>query len=90
MKRWKTLKKEWLRDKKIAEEYGKLKPYFQLVSKLIEARLKKGLTQEEVAKRMQTKQSAIARLESGNANPTIAFLERYIEATGFKLIIQVK
>jgi len=90
MKNWKTLKKELLKNKKVAEEYKRLEPRYQLISELIEARVKKGLTQEQLAKKMGTKQSAIARLESGNANPSINFLEEMAAAIGSKLVVQVK
>lgn len=90
MKNWKTFKKELLQDKRVAQEYKKLEPHYQLISQLIEARIKRGLTQEELARKIGTRQSAIARLESGNANPTIAFLEKIAQAIGSRLIIQVR
>lgn len=90
MKDWKILKKELLKDKKVAAEYKKLEPRYRLISQLIEARTKKGLTQAQLAEKIGTKQSAIARVESGGANPSIAFLEKMTEALGTKLIIQVK
>jgi len=90
MKNWKTFKKELLKNPQVAREYKKLEPRYQLISQLIEARIKKGLTQEELAKRIGTKQSAIARVESGSVNPTISFLEKFVAAIGSKLIIQVR
>lgn len=90
MRNWKTLKKELLKNPQVAQEYKKLEPHYQLISQLIEARLKKGLTQKELAKKIGTKQSAIARLESGSANPTISFLEKIAQAIGSRLIIQVR
>lgn len=90
MKDWKTLKKELLKDKVVAKEYRKLATRYQLISDLIEARRKKGLTQEELAKKVGTKQSAIARIESGDTNPTILFLEKLASALDTKLTIQFK
>lgn len=90
MKSWRILKKELLKNKQVAKEYKRLEPRYQLISQLIEARIKKGLTQEELAKKVGTKQSAIARLESGSANPTISFLEKISRAVGSRLIIQVR
>lgn len=90
MKNWKDLKKELLKDKKVAKEYEELSPRYQFISELIEARIKKGMSQEELAKKIGTKQSAIARLESGNANPSLAFLERISTAINSKLIIHIK
>ncbi len=90
MKTWKNFKKELLQDKKVTREYENLEPRYQLVSQLIEARVKKGITQKELANRIGTKQSAIARLESGVSNPSIAFLEKVTSALGSKLMIQIK
>lgn len=52
----------------------------QLVSRLVEERTGLGLTQTEVAARMGTSQSAVARLESGSADVRISTLERYAAA----------
>lgn len=90
MKNWQTLRKQLLKDKEVAREYERLKPRYLLISQLIEARIKKGLTQEDLAKKLGTKQSAIARIESGNANPSISFLEKLTQALGSKLIIQIQ
>ena len=60
MKKWNDLKKELLLNKQVADEYEKLEPKYKLIGDLIEARLKKGLTQEQLAKKIGTKQSAIA------------------------------
>lgn len=90
MKSWQILRKELLKDKEVAKEHERLKPRYLLISQLIEARIKKGLTQEDLAKKLGTKQSAIARLESGNVNPSISFLEKLTQALGSKLIIQIQ
>lgn len=90
MKKWDDFKKELLKDKRVALEYEKLKPRYKLISELISARLKKGLSQKELARKIGTKQSAIARVESGNANPTIGFLEKMTKAMDSRLEIQIK
>lgn len=90
MKSWKTLKKELLKDKEVAKEYERLKPQYALISQLIEARINRGITQKDLADKIGTKQSAIARLESGNSNPSIAFLEKIASAVGRKLTVQFR
>ena len=90
MENWKTVKKELLSDPEVAREYEKLRPRYELISQLIGARLKKGLTQSQLAKKMGTKQSAIARVEGGNSNPSVAFLEKLTQALGSKLVIQIQ
>jgi len=87
---WKDLRKELLKDPEFRAEYEKMQPKFEAVSALIEARIKKGLTQEALAQKIKTKQSAIARIESGNVNPSIGFLQKLAEALGKKLVIQFK
>lgn len=51
------------------------------------ARLRAGITQAELARRLSTTQSAIARLEAPGANPTVATLERALTATGHRLLL---
>ncbi|HEY7359035.1 MAG TPA: helix-turn-helix transcriptional regulator [Ktedonobacterales bacterium] len=56
-----------------------------LLRELAEKREELGLSQAEVAARMGTSQSALARLERGEGNPTLATVERYASAMGKKI-----
>lgn len=76
------LKKKWLTDPKVKEEYQKLSPEFELAKTFIKARTKAGFTQQEIAKKMGTTQSVIARLESGKVLPSMKTIVKYAEATG--------
>lgn len=89
MKTWEEVRKELLSDPETKREYDKLAPRYAVISELIAARLKKGMTQADIAKKVGTKQSAIARFEGGNVNPTLDFLERIAEVLGRKLIIRL-
>ena len=88
MKSWKILKKELLEDGKVAREYNRLEPRYQIISELIELRKKKGLTQKDLAYKIGTKQAAIARIESGRVNPTVSSLEKIASALNSKLTIR--
>lgn len=90
MKNWNVLKKELLKNPKIAKEYEALVPKFAVISQLITARHEKGISQKQLAAKIGTKQSAIARLESGNTNPSLDFLEKITHALGLHLTIQMK
>ncbi|MGH2923934.1 MAG: helix-turn-helix domain-containing protein [Solirubrobacterales bacterium] len=57
---------------------------------IAKARKAEGLTQAELARRIGTTQSAIARLERGQGNPTVATVERALRASGFTLQPQAK
>ena len=84
-----TLKKRLMKNPKFRKEYEKADAEFSIVEALIHARTIAKLSQAEVAKRIGTTQSAIARLEAGNTEPTIPTLRRYAEATGKKLQIKL-
>lgn len=81
-------KKELMKDPEFVRAYQELQPEFAIIRKIIEARIKDGVTQKKLAKRMGTKQSAISRLESGNANPSLGFLGRLAEALDSRLEIR--
>ncbi len=80
--------KESLKNPKIKAEYDKLQPEFALIQAVIDARVKRGVTQEELAQRIGTKQSVISRLESGRANPSVAFLKKLAQALNSHLEIR--
>jgi ribosome-binding protein aMBF1 (putative translation factor) len=81
------LHKKWMKDAEYRREYKALEKEFSLVTALIGARARAGLTQEQVARRMKTTQAAIARLEGGGSKPSTRMLERYAEATGSRVRI---
>jgi transcriptional regulator with XRE-family HTH domain len=85
--RLRDLHEKWLEDPEYRAEYERLGPEFELARALIEARSAAGLTQAQLAARMGTTQSVIARLESGRVQPTTATLRRLAEATGTRLKI---
>lgn len=89
MKTYSQFKKEILRNKKIRTAYDAIGPEFEIVASLIERRLEKGFTQRELAKRVGTKQSSIARLESGTYNPSLDFLKKVTDALDARLRITV-
>lgn len=77
--------REWLKDPSFVREYDALEAEFALAKAVIGARAHAGLTQEELAERMGTSQSAIARLESGRSRPSTTTLAKLAAATGTKL-----
>ena len=83
------LKKELLRDPEAKKEYDRLGPRFQLIRSIIQKRIEKDISQKELAERMGTKQSALSRLESGEYNPSLSFMQRVAEALDSKLEIKI-
>ena len=81
------LHKKWSRDPAYRAAYDELGPEFELARSLIEARTRAGLTQAQLARRMKTTQSVVARLESGRVRPSTKTLEKVARATGTRLKI---
>ena len=81
------LHRKWLKEPAYRNAHKDLTPEFHLARAVIRARTKAGLTQEELARRMSTTQSAIARLESGRTLPSAKTLARIATATNTRLRI---
>ena len=84
----KRLHKRWSRDPAYRRAYKALGAEFGIAQAMTEARKRAGLTQTEIAKKIKTTQSAIARLESGRSMPSGRTLQRYAKATGSRLTIR--
>ena len=81
------LHEKWSRDPDYRAAYDRLGTEFDLARSLVEARTRAGFTQAELAERMETTQSVVARLESGRMYPSTRTLERVAQATGTRLRI---
>ena len=84
----KELKTRSLKNPKIKAAYDRLEDEYALAAALIDARKKARLTQSELARRMGTTQSAVARLESGRAMPSGATLLKFAKAVRRTLRVQ--
>lgn len=82
MKTLKTLKAEMLAKPEVHRVYEDLAPEYEIAREVIRARLAAGLSQDELAERMETSQSFIAKLESGHTLPSMRTLKRVAKATG--------
>lgn len=87
----KELKARALEHTDVKAEYDRLGEEFQFLDEFLNARTAAGVTQAEVAERIGTTQSAVARLESGRGkhSPSIATLEKYAHALGCRLELRL-
>ncbi len=83
------LKARLLANPEVRREYEALAPEFEISAELLRARLRAGLSQAELAERMGTSQSAIARLESGQTLPSTKTLLRFAEATRSRIQVRL-
>ena len=89
MKKFEALKKRMLADSQVKKAFDELAPEYAIARELIKARSRAGLTQSDVAKRMGTTQSVIARMESGSILPSMSSLVRYARVTGSRAVVKL-
>jgi ribosome-binding protein aMBF1 (putative translation factor) len=87
MTKLRRLKVLLLKDPQVRKEYEALEDEFALAAAVARARNRAGFSQAELARRMKTTQSTVARLESGRAQPSTRTLHRFAKATGHRLKI---
>lgn len=90
MTKLKDLKAQLLKDPEVRKHYDAMEEEFALMAAVAKARAHAGLSQAQLAKRMKTTQSTIARLESGRSKPSTRTLARFAKATGHRLTISFK
>ncbi len=80
--------KKQLNNPDFKKEYDALEPEFNIIRAMIDARKNSELTQKELSKRTGISQGDISKLETGNANPTLAVLKRL--ADGMNMTLKVE
>ena len=77
-----------LNDPEFKKEYDALKPEFNIIQAIIDARKNSGMTQKDLAEKTGITQSDISRLENGSANPSLKTLQRLAEGMGMTLKLE--
>ena len=90
MKSLKTIKAEMLADAETRAEFDAQAPEFETARELVAARAQAGLSQAQVAERMDTTQSTVARLESGKHPPSLRTVQRFARAVGGRAVVRIE
>ena len=90
MKTLKDIKRELLANPATQAAYEAQAPEFDMARELIAARSRAGLTQNDVAQRMGTTQSVIARLEGGKCVPSMRTVQRYAQSVGGRAVVRIE
>ncbi len=88
--RWDELRDELIAMPGVREEIERLYPYRQLAVEVNGARADLDMTQTEFGRLVGIPQSSVARLESGQQNPSVGMLQRIARATGTELVIELR
>jgi transcriptional regulator with XRE-family HTH domain len=84
------IKKKWLKDPAVKKAYDAQSAEFETAKVLITARLAAGYSQQQVAEKMGTTQSVIARMEGGEQLPSYRSIMRYAEALGAHVSLKIQ
>lgn len=82
---WEQVRRELMSDPGVRRAYEDLQPEFAIVQAIIDARVKKKISQAELAKKMGTGQAVISRLEGANAKPSLSLIKRLADALDLKV-----
>ncbi len=82
--------KEQLKDSEFKKIWKETEVEYILATQLIEKRLKKKLSQRDLAKKAKTTQAVISRIETMQANPSLSLLKKIASILEVKLIFQLK
>jgi transcriptional regulator with XRE-family HTH domain len=87
----KQLRAKALGKTEVKAEFEKQSDEFALLDEFLKARAAQGLTQAQVAEKIGTTQSAVARMESGSGkhSPSLATLSKYAEALDCRLEVRL-
>ncbi|MEJ2500764.1 MAG: helix-turn-helix transcriptional regulator [Campylobacterales bacterium] len=84
-----ALIKEQLKNEEFKREWDRLEPRYQVIRQLLKLRIKYDLTQKQFAEKVGTTQAVISRIENGNVNIGIDFLERVAKAFGKRVEVKL-
>ncbi|MFA5867675.1 MAG: helix-turn-helix transcriptional regulator [Actinomycetota bacterium] len=87
---WEEHKKELLKDPEFCRDLEACEPEFALAREIIKGRIQASLTQSELAKKAETSQVVISRLENGRMNPSVNLLKRVAKGLGKHISISFK
>ncbi|MDO8570876.1 MAG: helix-turn-helix transcriptional regulator [Candidatus Daviesbacteria bacterium] len=90
MMTWEKHRKILMKDPEVRKAWKETRLEYDIAKALILARVKKQLTQTQLAKKLKTKQSVISRVESGQSTPSLSLLKRLANALDTSLSVQFK
>lgn len=81
-------KQELNNNPELKKEYDSLKPKYEIISAMINARNSLNMTQKELSEKTGITQADISRIENGSRNPSLAMLERIADGLGMQLKLE--
>ena len=86
--KYSEIKEKYLNDPETLEAYEQLEPEYQLIYAIVESRMEKNISQQELANMTGIDRSDISKMENGNANPSLKTIKRVAEGLGKRVEIR--
>lgn len=86
--KYSEIKEKYLADPDTRKAYEELEPEYQLICAIIESRMEKNISQQELAEVTGIDRADISKIENGNANPSLRTIKRVAEGLGKKVEIR--
>lgn len=86
--KWQQHKYQLLQNKAVQRSFEETELEYQIARAIIKARLKTGLSQQELAQKLHTQQSVISRVENAKTTPSLSFLRRLATVFNMRLTVQ--
>jgi len=87
---WKTHRAQLMKDPEFVEALKETELEYQIARAIIKARIEKGLSQKDLAEKLNTRQSVISRVENAKTTPSLSFLKRLATVLNVSLQVQLK
>lgn len=87
---WKTHRAQLMKDPEFMKALKETELGYHIARAIIKARIEKGLSQKDLAEKLNTKQSVISRVENAKTTPSLSFLKRLAEVLNVSLQVQFK
>ena len=88
MKKFDDFSEEQMKDSEFNKEYNTLRPEFDVIRAMVDARTSQNLTQKQLSEITGINQADISKLENGTRNPTLNMLKRLADGMGMMLKIE--
>ena len=79
-----------LKNPNFKAEYDSLKPEYEIIQSIIDARKARNMTQLKLAEITGINQADISKIENGNSNPTLNMLKRIADGLGYEVHIEFR
>nr|WP_330420473.1 helix-turn-helix transcriptional regulator [Agathobacter rectalis] len=88
MSSYKDYKKRALQNPEVKAEYDALRPEYDIIQAMIDARVQQNMTQKDLSAKTGITQADISRIENGTRNPSLSMVKKLAQGLGMQLKLE--